>query len=90
MSPLRRHKFVCFMAKSFFGGIFGNQFRRKGSDPYSAWMKYVVCIHLYIPLKISGAGVYSPRSYGDEFVFFYVAAKAIFVCFMGKGGFFRP
>ena len=21
----------------------------QGSDPYTAWMKYVVCIHLYIP-----------------------------------------
>ena len=25
------------------------QLRKKGSEPYSAWMKYVVCVHLYIP-----------------------------------------
>jgi len=23
--------------------------RKKGSDPYSAWMKYVGCVNLYIP-----------------------------------------
>jgi len=30
-------------------------------------------------LKIWGAGVNSPRSYGAEFVFFYVAAKATYI-----------
>jgi len=39
MSPLRRHIFVCFFGKR---GVFR-------PDPYSAWMKYVVCPHLYIP-----------------------------------------
>ena len=34
------------------GGGVRPQLRIKGSDPYSAWMKYVVCLHLlYIPLK---------------------------------------
>ena len=35
----------------FFGGGdgFRPQLRAQGSDPYSAWMKYVVCPHLYIP-----------------------------------------
>ena len=27
--------------------------RKKGPDPYSAWMKYVVCLHLYTyPAKL--------------------------------------
>jgi len=48
MSPLRRHIFVCFMAKSAFWRGF-SALRTQGSHPYSVWMKYVVCIHLYIP-----------------------------------------
>jgi len=36
-----------------FGGFFGpsSVHTTQGSDPYSAWMKYVVCPHLYIPWK---------------------------------------
>jgi len=30
-----------------FLGFFGPSSVKKGSDPYSAWMKYVVCLHLY-------------------------------------------
>ena len=30
-------------------GFFRPLLRTKGSDPYCAWMKYVVCLHLYIP-----------------------------------------
>jgi len=56
MSPLRRHIFVCFMAKSAFWVFFRPQLRKKGSDPYSAWMKYVVCLHLYIPWKFGERG----------------------------------
>ena len=42
-------------------------------------------------LKIWGAWVYSPRSYGAEFVFFYVAAKATYIRLLfGKMGVFRP
>jgi len=35
------------------------------------------CIHT---LKIWGAGVYSPRSYGAEFVFFVFLSFCSFVC----------
>ena len=55
MSPLRRHIFVCFMAKSAFWVFFGPS-SKTGSDPYSAWMKYVVCLHLYIPWKFGERG----------------------------------
>jgi len=54
MSPLRRHIFVCFMAKSAFGVFFGPSSIKKGSDPYSAWMKYVVCLSTYIENLGSG------------------------------------
>ena len=39
-----------------FLGCFSAQLRKKGSDPYSAWMKYVVCLHLYIPWKFGERG----------------------------------
>ena len=45
MSPLRRHIFVCFMAK----GVFFGPSSVTRDRTHSAWMKYVVFLHLYIP-----------------------------------------
>ena len=46
----RRHICFCFMAKSAFWRGFSALAPYTGVGPiYSAWMKYVVCIHLYIP-----------------------------------------
>jgi len=39
------------------GGDFGPSSLKKGSDPYSTWMKYVVCLHLYIPWKFVDGGL---------------------------------
>ena len=76
MSPLRRHIFVCFMAKSAFffwggGGGFGPSSVHRGRTHDEIWMKYVVCPPPLHTLKIRGAGVNSKRSYGAEFVVFY-------------------
>ena len=71
MSPLRRHIFVCFMAKSAFLGVFQPHLRKKGSDPYSAWMKYVVCPHLYIPWKFGERGSTPRGATGPSLSFFW-------------------
>jgi len=74
MSPLRWHIFICFMAKSAFGGVFRPQLRTKGSDPYRASMKYVVCLHLYIPWKFGERGSTPCGATGPSLSFF--------VCFL--------
>ena len=73
MSPLRRHIFVCFSGKM---GVFRPKLRRKGSDPYSAWMKYVVCPHLYIPWKFGERGSTPAELRGRVCRFFF----CLFVC----------
>ena len=49
MSPLGDIYSFASWQNRHFGGIFRPKLRTQGSDPYSAWMKYVMCIHLYIP-----------------------------------------
>ena len=68
---------VCFMAKSAFWGFFRPQLRKKGSDPYSAWMKYVVCLHLYIPWIFGERGS-TPR--GDMGPSLSFLSFCLFVC----------
>jgi len=53
MSPLWRHSFASWQNRLF--GLF-SALRKKGWNPYSAWMKYVVCLHLYIPWKFGERG----------------------------------
>ena len=65
MSPLRRHIFVCFLAK---WGFFGPSSVTRGRTH----IVLEICrvrppLHT---LKIWRAGVNSPRSYGAEFLFF--------------------
>ena len=45
------YSFASWQKSAFFGGggVGPRSLRNKGSDPYSAWMKYVVCLHIYIP-----------------------------------------
>ena len=64
MSPLRRHIFVCFMAKSAFWGVFGLSSVHRGRT------HIVLVPPLLHTLKIRGAGVYSPRRQEAEFVVF--------------------
>ena len=67
MSPQWQHIFVCFYGKM---GVFRALLRKKGSDPYSASMKYVVCLHLYIPWKF-GKWRSTPRgATGPSLLFF--------------------
>ena len=77
MSPLRRHIFVCFMAKGFFWPYL----RNKGSDPYSAWMKYVVCLHLYIPWKFGERGSTPRGATGPSLSFLFVCLFIVVFCF---------
>ena len=51
MSPLGDIYSFASWQNRHFGGL-----RTQGSDPNSAWMKYVVCIHLYIPWKFGEGG----------------------------------
>jgi len=67
MSPLRRHIFVCFMAK---GGFFAPSSVKRGRTHIVLDEICSVPPPLHI-LKIWGAWVYSPRSYGAEFVCFF-------------------
>ena len=71
MSPLRRHIFVCFMAKS---GFFGPS-SVKGVGPIYCLDDICSVPRPLHTLKIWGAGVYSPRSYGAEFVVFFVLCR---------------
>jgi len=71
MSPLRRHIFVCFMAKSAFWVFFGPSSVKRGRTHIVLGWICSVPPPLHT-LKIWGAGVYSPRSYGAEFVFLFV------------------
>ena len=64
--------FVCFMAKSAFWGVFRPQLRKKGSDPYSAWTKYVVCLHLYIPENLGSGGLLPAELRGPVCLFLSV------------------
>ena len=66
------------MAKSFFGGFFWPQLHKKGSDPYGAWMKYVVCLHLYIPWKF-GERRSTPRGATGPSLSFFVCLFFLFV-----------
>ena len=55
MSPLRRHIIRLLHGNIvFFVGF--SALRNYGSEPYSAWMKYVVCLHLCIPWKFGERG----------------------------------
>ena len=57
MSPLRA-TYICLLhGKIGFLVFFRPQLRKNGSDPYSAWMKYVVCLHLYIPENLGSGGL---------------------------------
>jgi len=56
MSPLRRHNSFDSWQNRLFGGVFRPQLSKNGSDPDNAWMKYVVCFHLYIPWKFGERG----------------------------------
>ena len=51
-------------------GVFRPSLRKKGSDPYSAWTKYVVCPHLYIPLKFGERGSTPRGATGPSLSFF--------------------
>ena len=87
MSPLRRRIFVCFYGKM---GFFGpNSVKR--SRTHIVLDEICRVRRPLHTLKIWGAGVNSPRSYGAEFVFFNVAAKATYIRLLfGKMGVFRP
>jgi len=48
--PEKMPEFNIIIARKIFPDFFGGGVGvRVGSDPYSAWMKYVGCVHLYIP-----------------------------------------
>ena len=69
MSPLRWRIFVCFMAKSAFW-FFSALAPYKGVGPIQCVDEICSVPPPLHTLKIWEAGVYSPRSYGAEFVFF--------------------
>jgi len=61
MSPLRRHTFVCFMAKSAFLGGFSVLAPYTGVGPIECLDEICSVPPPLHTLKIWGAGVYSPR-----------------------------
>ena len=54
----------------WWGEGFRPYLRTKGSDPYSAWMKYVVCLHLYNPENLGSGGLLPAELQGRVCLFF--------------------
>jgi len=62
-----------------FLGFFRPYLRKKRSDPYSASMKYVVCLHLYIPWKFGERGS-TPRGATGPSLSFFVCLSVTLRC----------
>jgi len=76
MSPLRRHNIRLLLWQN--GGF--SALRKMGSDPYSAWMKYVRCVHVYIPWKFGERGSTPRGATGPSLSFLFFCLSVFFVC----------